>query len=131
MKRRSFLGFLGGAVAAGPKAVQAAPATMADLRVPDVMLGGSSQFLDRALPAEQGFKSEAKEQLKRLVGMSVAERQRLKNEHYIGELDPHVAACRSASLVTKIRMSRELDFERHQRRRGDYLQGVLDGLWGY
>lgn len=132
MKRRKFLGFLGGAAVAGPAAAQtAATAAMSDLAIAgNIAYGGlGAPTMGMSISPEGGNHSWAKEQLKRLLGRSAVERSMRKQRHGIYSLDPHYAACRSISLVNKIRLSIEADFERNEARERTYYQGVIDRLW--
>lgn len=131
MKRRKFLGFLGGAAVAGPAAAQtAATAAMSDLAIAGGVGFGapSAPMVDMSIGPSDNT-SWAKEQLNRLLGRSAVERAMRKQRHGIYSLDPHYAACRSISLVNKIRMSRDADFERSECREKTYYQGVVDRLW--
>jgi len=133
MRRRNFLGFLGGAAVAGPSAAKtAAGATMGDLSLLNAGAGWTSTLYHGSAgsmvsgPDQTGW---ARESLKRLLGRTAIERAMNKRRHSIHSLHPHYAACRSVSLVNKIRMSKDADFEREEALQKSYLQGVIDKLW--
>lgn len=135
MKRRKFLAFLGGAVASGPSAakVVAEQASLESLRLGSIGIGS---VVGGPVPASQDMFGEsyertnwAKEALKTLTGMSALERDRMRRRTHINSLDPNIAACRSMSLVAKIRLSKDLAFEREQREQKSYLEGVIAGWW--
>lgn len=119
MIRRKFLGLLGIGAAAGPK-------TLADLSVGDVKIQGQ-------LPTfyEGGFSSsssvlaitEARERAKaKLADFLTNDEKRAKRRKRVAieEIDVDLAAHRSMSLVRKIQIMRDRQFEafesiRHQR----------------
>jgi hypothetical protein len=135
MKRRAFLGFLGGAAIAGPSAAKTAvEMTTADLSLSKMGLAYSGVGMATASKAigegfEYDHKSWAKDALKRMVGVTAAERFRKKQQFYSDGLDPNVASLRSVSLTNRIRISRDHQFERSEERERHYLEGVIAGLW--
>ncbi len=139
MKRRAFLGFLGGAAVAGPTAAKsAADMAIADLAVADLAVGnvafpsmgasldGAAGGMNAATSSNIGW---ATERLRKLVGASDAEQRQKFRDFYVATLDPNIASCRSLSLTTRIRVSKRIQFDRQNEDRRTYLQGIIDGLW--
>lgn len=134
MKRRNFLGFLGGAAIAGPSAAKAAVSSvgMADLAPMGINMLGTSGVGGAPTLAWGGSTDNigyAKDGLKKLVGMTKAERERRKRNHYFQGLDPDTASLRSISLTSKIRLAKDRSFEASERDQKTYLQGVIDRIW--
>ena len=132
MKRRAFFGFLGGAAVAGPSVVKtAATMTPADLNLGrlgiSAGLGGQPGLVGSGTAS--GHTSWAKDRLKQISGLSKIEKEMLKRQAYFNDLDPQVASLRSVALVHRIRMSRDISFERSEEREKSYLQGVIEGWW--
>ena len=132
MKRRAFLGFLGGAAVAGPQAAasaaQAAQAEFQGLQTGMGMQGWSAAGAQCIEPASS-FEDWPKLKLARLLGMSKEAVDRERREMQLSGLDPDVACLHSVSLGRKIEMSRWRQYDRSRRRERSYLQGVIDGLW--
>ena len=128
MKRRAFLGFLGGAAVAGPQAAKsAAEMTMADLRFPGIAGNAMGSLGGRvASGPDIGW---AKSQLAKLVGLGVKEREVKKMRYWSDGLSPDVAVLRSVSLPRKIAMSKDRQFEASLRNERGYLEGVIAGWW--
>lgn len=134
MKRRNFLGLLGGAAVAGPSmAKQAAANGIESLGVPaipfspGVPVGG----LASAGPISQGGWDplhEARADLARLLGMTAAERLRLKRLQQVTTLDPDIAAMRSFSLDAKIRIQRERNVERQLENERGWIERRIHDL---
>jgi len=136
MKRRAFLGFLGGVAVAGPQAAKsAAEMTMADLNLPGIgLLGGSGGYGALASAGDSSVRSYnhvdwAKSSLKMLTGLKTPEIERKKLEYHVHQLDPNIAALRSVALVSKIRVSRDAQFAQSQHRERSYLEGIIAGWW--
>lgn len=128
MKRRSFLGFLGGAAVAGPQAAKsAAQMTMADLGTPGIALNASGFMGGGVSPASQA--NWAVDALKRLTGMTALAREAKRRRHYVEGISPEVAVLRSVSLPRKIAMSRDIQFEKSLANERGYLNGVIEGWW--
>ncbi len=73
--------------------------------------------------------SWAKDRLKQLVGLSKIEKEMRNRQAYVGDLDPQIASLRSVALHHRVRMSRDISFERSEEREKSYLQGVIEGWW--
>jgi len=131
--RRAFFALFGGAVAAGPAAAKtAAQMTMADLSVGKLGLSLGSSMVSGSPAGSINETSQvgwAKDSLKKLAGVSKVERAMRKQEFYFDGLDPQIASLRSISLVNRIRISRDIQFERSEVRQRSYLEGVISGLW--
>lgn len=132
MKRRGFLGFMGGAVAAGPgMAKQAAAQTLADLSIVDGInpappLSYYGEFpprqADWAIPRLGKFKELLKSA------------ESLKRKHMktpVPALDPDLANMRSISLGSKIRMQRDRNFKHWLENEGGWLQRAINGEEDY
>lgn len=131
MKRRSFLGFLGGAVASGPSAVTSVAEVSNKLS-----LDGLATPKPHTPPLSWKFPilSDPKEFAKRSLLEEFEEclpehLERKRSEHKVSALDPNIASLRSVSLSSKIRMTRDFDFERSRERRKHYLMGIIEGWW--
>lgn len=135
MIRRSFLGFLGGAVTAGPRAVASAAAPIANMA--KLSLGDVSDYASdlHGAQKEVGGPSQgdsigyAMRRLKEMTGLSAEAAAREQREFYIGALHPDVAGLRSVSIGTKLKMTRRMAYEQSVRNRKTYFQGIIDGLW--
>lgn len=130
MNRRSLLRFFGGAAVAGPAAVsQAAEASskvsLSGLAVPKPHETFSLYTYNPRDPrevAEEAIREEFEE-----IRQEVVERRRQR--HSVNALDPNIASLRSVSLPNKIRMTRDIDFDRNRRRRRIDLEGIIAGWW--
>lgn len=131
MNRRSILRLLGGAAAAGPAAVsEAAEASsklsLGGLAVPKPQETFSFKLYDSRDPrevAKNNLRAEFEEILPEVI-------ERRRQRHSISALDPNVASLKSISLPNKIRMTRDIDFERSRERRRSDLEGAIAGWWG-
>lgn len=116
MKRRGFLGFMGGAAVAGPAMVkEAAAKAAADLSLGKAgMLAGSMGGLappGGLGPAVSGSLIDhlmrGRDMLKKLGAMTASDRARLKRRFDVYALDPDIASYRSIAMHAKIDWQRE------------------------
>lgn len=121
MKRRNFLGFLGGAAVAGPGMVkEAAAKATADLALGHGALGGLSYAGSAPMPsygiaAQSGMIDQiirAKTMLDKLAGMTAEQRARHKARLHVGALDPDLASYHSLSIGARMDMQRERQLDR-------------------
>ncbi len=129
MKRRNFLGFLGGAAVAGPGMAKAAASKMAEdlaLRHGSSMLGGFNNLAPMGMGEVASGSGgsinaivRANDMLRKIMGMTAAERAKHKARMHVGALDPDLANYRSLSIGARMDMQRERNLERHlNERRG-------------
>ncbi len=127
MKRRAFLGFLGGAAASGPAlAKSAASASLADLSIPNALSGGVG-FVSNATASMMDDTGWAKDRLTHILGKTATQIAFERRRHHIGALDPNIGALRSVSLQSKIEWSRSLSYDRNAREEKSYFQAVVEG----
>lgn len=125
MKRRGFLGFLGGAVAAGPAmAKQAATVGMEAMSLAGVNAAAAGSEIEASFAwatapgnpiapiSPLDPKHWIQQELRELVGMTAEERERRRRCTRVHGLDPDLAANRSFSLAAKVRLQRDRNFER-------------------
>jgi hypothetical protein len=135
MKRRNFLGFLGGAAVAGPSAAKAAVSQvgMAGLAPIGINLAsGSGKYsgaVTQGIGATYSHVEYARSALKSMMSLTDAAKEHRKREHYFQGLDPDTASLRSLSLTSKIKLAKERSFEASERKQRSHLQGIIDGLW--
>ena len=127
MKRRAFLGFLGGAAVAGPSVAKtAAQMTVADLSVGSHGAQFASGYaVTGGNPSSQS--SWAKEALKKMAGKSAQQIAYERRKYQIGHLDSGVASLRSVALRHKIQMTKNIAYERDQDMEKTWLQGQIKG----
>ena len=129
MKRRGFLGFLGGAAVAGPGMVkEAAAQTLADLSVSGVggsLVGG----LGYGVPSAQqtSMAPWAADRLAKLVGRTAAQHAFYKARTEVYKLVPDLAANRSMALHRKIGLQRDRDYERSLEGEHSSLEATIAG----
>lgn len=125
MERRSFLGFMGGAVASVPAMakVAAQSLTMKDLTLPGVVPKGlgwfnedppeeySSLGIPQAVPGESRTKMWAWRSLRALKKMNPWTRAFRERSFRMDGLDPNTASLRSVALSQKIRISRRIQVD--------------------
>lgn len=116
MKRRGFLGLLGGAVVTGPSmAKEAVAQTMADLSVPGVGIPyGMGELSQSITTATSSFdkRSHLQDQLAKLLGKTAADKLREKRQTGVNMLDPDLASMRSFSLSARMRIQQDRNYER-------------------
>ena len=131
MKRRSFLGFLGGAAVAGPSmAKQAVAATLSDMSVAGLSGGLLQQGLAQPVggyASSVGHLEWAATQLAKL-GMRTAEQHAFHvRRQSVSTLDPDLASYRSMALHQKISIQRQRDYWRSLEHERGYLQATIAG----
>ncbi len=132
MKRRAFLGFLGGAAASGPSVAKAAAEmTVADLALGPAFDGGMPGGVGANLSYPTPDREWASEQLKRLLGKTAVQIAKEKRDYHVSFIDTNTAALRSMSLGAKLRMTREAQYERQVHREQEQWEGVISGLWSW
>lgn len=131
MKRRGFLGLMGGALAAGPSmAKEAVTQTMADLSVPGVGIpygmGGMPGQTSSNAPYDE--REHLQGQLSKLLGKSAAEKLREKKTMGVNMLDPDLASMRSFSLSARMRIQQDRNYERMLEQERSWIERRLDDL---
>ncbi len=124
MKRRSFLGAMGGAIAAGPKAVKASAADYLSIPV----AGGVHPFPPRAAMGGDRV-AQAKSELKEFLSKTNEQRDAEKSRFDIERFTANAHALRSANLQTKLAISRRELFDKAERDRENTLRGIISGWW--
>lgn len=124
MKRRGFLGFLGGAAVAGPSmAKQAVASGLEAMQVsggPHPVAPPGAYSIGRSLGENIGYEEPspmdadhwAQRQLREFLGMSDEDKKQRRLEQHVHALDPDLVANRSFSLSAKLRIQRDRDFAR-------------------
>lgn len=125
MKRRGFLGFMGGAVAAGPgMARQAAAQTLGSLSTGDFVSIGAPMY--GGAVSDPGYAIHRLGQFKKFLESAEALRRRRLGTS-VNILDPDLAQMRSFSLSAKIRMQRERNFQEWLDHESSWLQRAISG----
>lgn len=131
MKRRNFLGFMGGAAVAGPSMAKAG---IESLAVPSLgnaanqIVGGTIASGIRGPEEPHDPLGWAKKDLARLLNKSAAQIMREKQGIQVTMLDPDLAAMRSLSLDTKIRIQRDRLYARSQEQERGWLEQRIKDL---
>lgn len=126
MKRRGFLGFLGGAAVAAPAMAQQAATELSGLALPNVMpLMRSDSDIENIASFSSDHRWEF-EELSKLIGMTKEDHAREMKGREVTYLDPDIHSWRSISLSAKIQMQRERNYWRWYHRRKGWLQSVID-----
>lgn len=140
MKRRNFLGFLGGAAVGGKQVAAKAIESAAALSLPDVAIktgdlaSGSAGIGGPSIdPAYRAMR--VKQIAKELVGFrksksKLIEEARLQMHDSPFRLEPDLHSLRSMSLTRKIHIQRDADLLRQINRQKSWLQRELDQLMG-
>ena len=138
MKRRGFLGFIGGAAVAGPGMAKAAATqgmeamslgNSAGLGLVSTGIGYQtdagpiSPYPDELHPSDP--KHWAQRQLADFMGRSAEELRELRLDTHVSALDPDLAVNRSFSLQTKVRMQRDRNFEAN---RASHKRSILNDI---
>lgn len=122
MKRRNFLGLLGGAAVAGPSMAKQAvasglEATQVSGGFGDAAVGTASSKIYGGLSVADGISAYnhgdwLRERIKELTGISKEDRRERIAGMYVSALDPDLAVNRSFSLSRKVSIQKERDFDR-------------------
>jgi len=131
MRRRGFLGFLGGAAVAGPSmAKQAVAATLSDMSVAALSGGVLDQGLSQPIggfASTSGHLEWAATQLAK-IGMRTAEQHAYHaRRQAVVTLDPDLAGYRSMALHQKLSIQRERNYWRGLEHERGYLQATIAG----
>ena len=129
MKRRGFLGLMGGAAVAGPGMAKAA---IEDTFIRGVAGGGVNGIIGGAgslVGQTFGGSGEhwAVGQLKQWVGRTPQQHAFHMARHGVHQLDPDLAGYRSFALHRKISLQRERDYWREYNGQKNWLQALVDG----
>lgn len=136
MKRRGFLGMLGGAAVAGPAMAKQAVTSGLEamsLGVDGGMLTkgvgyanmafqGGGQPVDYVPPSPLDPDHWLQRELRDLLGMSKEDLDEWRKSIHVGTLDPDLVANRSFSLAGKISIQREREFQRMRDNRRSNLE---------
>lgn len=133
MRRRGFLGFLGGAAVAGPSmAKQAIASGLEGMHVN----GLGTMLVEKGANFGMGYASATgdpvdgrydplewpKRELADFLGRSASDLLRERLETHVGQLDPDIACMQSIALQAKIRMQRDRTFERNRTQQRRWLE---------
>lgn len=134
MKRRGFLGLLGGAAVAGPGMAREAIG-MAATQIGGVNGGVGGLVANYGAQATTGMnytgglaepsRNWAAEQLSKLIGKTAAEIAKEKAGIYVHSLDPDLAEMRSIRLHAKMRIQREREWQRMYDREKGHLERMV------
>jgi hypothetical protein len=131
MKRRSFLGFLGGAAVAGPSmAKQAVTATLSDMSLSGVTSGAANAMgLVSAGYAAPGASAAdyARGELAKWIGRTAAQHAFHMKQTHVHQLDPDILAWRSIALHEKIRVQREREYWRQFNGQKSWFEAQISG----
>jgi hypothetical protein len=129
MKRRGFLGFMGGAVAAGPGMAKQAMVQIGDLSIP--MSGGIARGFNtdpNEAPTysggDDGWQMERWSTFQKFL-LSPEKLWKRRLDTHVNFLDPDIAQMRSISMVSKIRMQRDRNFSQWLRSEANWLQRAM------
>lgn len=136
MKRRGFLGLLGGAAVAGPSMAKQAVASMAELSLPSGLAinGGLSTVASQLAYPTAPLKawspaSEAADLGQMLIDlMGRKDHEQRAAKQYINGLDPDLAVNRSMALHAKMAIQRRREYWRSVETERSWLQQRIDQL---
>lgn len=118
MKRRGFLGFLGGAAVAGPSMAQHAVAQGIEaMALPVLPFGGPEGYPTGGMGIDASGRPYdhaewLRDRITQVMGISEEERRDRINGWNVVSLDPDLAVNRSFSLAAKVQMQKRRNFER-------------------
>lgn len=132
MKRRNFLGFLGGAAVAAPAMAQSAAQSLTTAGLPE---GINTSLLNYAAgssypgnaPSGPDRAADALKALTRLGMRTQDQHAFYRREVHVGGLDADLATFKSFSLSAKISIQRDRNYERELEHKKQTLQAVLSG----
>jgi hypothetical protein len=142
MKRRGFFGFAAGAAVAGPGMAKEAMNELTKLSLSGAAEGAGFASLagqtTKGLRAYDvasgmmGFPTDptvyATDMVSKLIGITAAQRARLKAQQHVSQLDPDIASYRSLSLTAKIDMQRERIVNAVLTERKTWWQRLAEGI---
>lgn len=125
LHRRGFLGFLGGTVVAGPKAMAKAaqPIGLSALRAPLDHITAADE--NNRFVGEEKTMEGAKKSLKEWLMPEILSRR--YREYEIYHLSPDVHSLRSISLSAKVRIQKQRSFKQWREKDMSYLERFLRG----
>jgi hypothetical protein len=132
MKRRGFLGFLGGAAVAGPGMVKTAAASMSDMHLPGINALATGSGISGGIETAGMPYDDPSHQIERMARWNLARLnpdwiRRKKQERWVDGLDPDLATYRSFSIGAKVRMQRERNFDRWVKGQTNWFERALSG----
>lgn len=131
MKRRGFLGLIGGAAVAGPSMAKQAVASVGldAMELPSMgSIGGVGSHYESQLPPNPNGENHHDwlvSALKSVTGMSDQERRERISSQHVTHLDPDLAVNRSFSLSFKIHEQKRRNFEAWRKGETSWLQKQL------
>lgn len=130
MKRRGFLGFIGGAAVAGPSMAKQAVTALSDTALGQV--SGSGVGSAGLFAQSVGYPAPSPDiaaQLANLAGRTMAQHREEMAKVYVNVLDPDIAEYRAVRLQGKIRMQREREYWRQLAQEKNWLQRAVEGMF--
>lgn len=133
MKRRGFLGLLGGAAVAGPGMAKQA---ISDLSIGNVLKeagiaqgGVFSTLGDTVAGASAAAEGDwLQRELAKVLGLTAAQHAKEMREMSVVALDPDIASYRAVALHRKISLQRERDYWRRINERRGWLEERIASL---
>lgn len=137
MKRRGFLGLIGGAAVAGPgMAKQAIASSLGDLSLAGVtsgagnMLNAAGSSIGGGYPVPGVSPADyAREQLGKWLGRTAAQHAFHMKQMHVHQLDPDILAWRSIALHEKMRIQRVREYWRQFDGQKSWLEAQIAGLF--